>query len=116
MTDATKPAYGMVQINITSMDEFMERYAQHVFPILDAWGVEMIAGSPTPTTKEGSFSGNWAAVLRFPSMEVAEACTHRRITSPSKTCASTSSLTQEAWSSSKVADPTAGCSGRGIVR
>jgi uncharacterized protein (DUF1330 family) len=33
----------------------------------------MIAGSMTPNTKEGSFEGNWAAVLRFPSMEVAEA-------------------------------------------
>jgi uncharacterized protein (DUF1330 family) len=73
MDDATKPAYGLVQLNIKDPGEFMERYAQHVFPILDAWGVEMIAGSTTPTTKEGSFSGNWAAVLRFPSMEVAEA-------------------------------------------
>jgi hypothetical protein len=33
----------------------------------------MIAGSPMPTIKEGSFSLNWAAVLRFPSMKVAEA-------------------------------------------
>ena len=73
MTDATKPVYGLVQINIKNPEEFMERYAQHVFPILDTWGVEMIAGSATPTTKEGSFSGNWAAVLRFPSREVAEA-------------------------------------------
>ncbi|MFZ4515148.1 MAG: DUF1330 domain-containing protein [Acidimicrobiia bacterium] len=72
MTDDAKPAYAMVQINMKNPDEFMERYAQHVFPILDAWGVEMIAGSMTPTTKEGDFSGNWAAVLRFPSMEVAE--------------------------------------------
>ncbi|MEI8052014.1 MAG: DUF1330 domain-containing protein [Actinomycetes bacterium] len=73
MTDATKPVYGLVQLNMKNPQEFMERYAQHVFPILDAWGVEMIAGSTTPATKEGSFSGNWAAVLRFPSMEVAEA-------------------------------------------
>jgi uncharacterized protein (DUF1330 family) len=73
MTDATKPAYGLVQLNIKDPEDFMVRYAQHVFPILDAWGVEMIAGSATPTTKEGSFDGNWAAVLRFPSMEVAEA-------------------------------------------
>ncbi len=73
MTDAETPVYGLVQLDITNPEEFMERYAQYVFPILDAWGVEMIAGSSTPTTKEGSFSGNWAAVLRFPSMEVAEA-------------------------------------------
>jgi uncharacterized protein (DUF1330 family) len=73
MDDAPKPAYGLVQLNIKDPAEFVERYAQHVFPILDAWGVEMIAGSATPTTKEGSFHGNWAAVLRFPSMDVAEA-------------------------------------------
>jgi len=73
VTDATKPAYGLVQINIKDPQVFMESYAQHVFPILDEWGVEMIAGSTTPATKEGVFSGNWAAVLRFPSMEVAEA-------------------------------------------
>lgn len=73
MSDNTTPAYGMVQINMVNPEEFMERYAQHVFPILDAWGIEMIAGSTTPTAKEGSFAGNWAAILRFPSMEVAEA-------------------------------------------
>jgi len=72
MTEETKPAYGLVQINIINQAEFMERYAQHVFPILEKWGIEMIAGSDTPVTKEGSFEGNWSAVLRFPSMSVAE--------------------------------------------
>ena len=85
MTDETTPAYALVQINITNPDEFMERYAQHVFPILDAWGIEMIAGSMTPTTKEGSFSGNWAAVLKFPSMEVAEAWYESDDSEPYKT-------------------------------
>jgi uncharacterized protein (DUF1330 family) len=73
MSEETKPAYGLVQINMINPDEFMERYAQHVFPILDSFGVEMIAGSMSPVTKEGDYRGNWAAVLRFPSMEVAEA-------------------------------------------
>ena len=73
MSDSTTPAYAMVQINMKNPEEFMERYAQHVFPILDAWGVEMVAGSMTPTTKEGDFSGNWAAILRFTSLDAAEA-------------------------------------------
>jgi len=50
VSDDPKPVYGMVQLNIKDPADFMERYAQHVFPILDAWGVEMIAGSATPTT------------------------------------------------------------------
>ena len=73
MTDDTAPAYAMVQITINDPAEFNERYAQHVFPILDKYGAQMIAGSPTPQTKEGEFDGNWAAVIRFPSMQVAEA-------------------------------------------
>ena len=73
MHQENKPAYGLVQINITNQEEFMERYAQHVFPILAKWGIEMIAGSDEPIIKEGTFKGNWSAVLRFPSMEVAEA-------------------------------------------
>jgi uncharacterized protein (DUF1330 family) len=63
MSEEIKPAYGLVQINITNQAEFMERYAQHVFPILAKWGIEMIAGT---------FKGNWSAVLRFPSMALAE--------------------------------------------
>ena len=72
MSDDTTPAYAMVQITINDHAEFNERYAQYVFPILDKFGVQMIAGSPTPQTKEGDFDGNWAAVLRFPNMQVAE--------------------------------------------
>jgi hypothetical protein len=55
INETAKPAYGLVQINITNQEEFMERYAQHVFPILAKWGIEMIAGSTAPTTEEGSF-------------------------------------------------------------
>jgi len=73
MTDAATPAYAMVQITINDPAEFNDRYAQHVFPILDKFGAQMIAGSPTPQTKEGGFDGNWAAVIRFPSMQVAQA-------------------------------------------
>ena len=72
MKELVTPAYGLVQINITNPQEFMERYAQHVFPILAKWGIEMLAGSDHPITKEGTFQGNWSAVLRFPSMQIAE--------------------------------------------
>jgi len=71
MTEATKPAYAMVQINMKNPEEFMERYAQHVMPILAAWNVEMLAGTMTPSTIEGDFSGNWAAILKFTSLEAA---------------------------------------------
>jgi len=71
MTDQTAPAYAMVQIAIKDPAEFNERYSQYVFPILEKAGVQMVAGSPAPTTREGDFDGNWAAILRFPSMAAA---------------------------------------------
>jgi len=71
MTEATKPAYAMVQINMKNPEEFMERYAQHVMPILAAWNVEMLAGTMSPSTIEGDFSGNWAAILKVTSVEAA---------------------------------------------
>jgi uncharacterized protein (DUF1330 family) len=73
VTDKATPAFAMVQINIKDAAEFNERYAQHVFPILEAFGAQMIAGSPSPLVQEGPYDGNWAAVIRFPSMAVAEA-------------------------------------------
>jgi len=33
----------------------------------------MIAGTPAPTVLEGKWDGSWAAILRFPSMEMAQA-------------------------------------------
>jgi hypothetical protein len=48
MSDATTPAYAMVQINMKNPEEFMERYAQHVMPLLARWNVEMLAGTMTP--------------------------------------------------------------------
>jgi len=69
---ATKPAYIMVQVNFKSLQEATSRYAQFAIPSLQKYGGQMIAGSPSPNIKEGNWNGNWAAVLRFPSMDAAE--------------------------------------------
>jgi uncharacterized protein (DUF1330 family) len=68
----SKPAYIMVQMKVKSLEELNQRYAQFAIPILHKYKGEMIAGSPTPTVKEGEWDGNWAAVLRFPSRVAAE--------------------------------------------
>jgi len=73
MADESTPAYAIIQIKIKDFADFNERYSQYVFPILDKAGAQMVAGSPSPTTTEGDFDGNWAAVLRFPSMDAARA-------------------------------------------
>jgi uncharacterized protein (DUF1330 family) len=71
-TTSTKPAYFMVQINANSLEELSERYAQSAIASLISHGGEMIAGTPMPIVLEGEWDGNWAAILRFPSLEMAK--------------------------------------------
>jgi len=71
-SNVVKQAYIMVQIKFKSLDEAINRYAQFAVPTLQKYQGQMIAGSPSPTQLEGNWDGNWAAVLRFPSIEAAE--------------------------------------------
>jgi uncharacterized protein (DUF1330 family) len=75
MTDATnaKPAYFMVQVKAKSLEELSMRYAQAAVASLMKFGGQMIAGTPAPTVLEGTWDGSWAAILRFPNMEMAQA-------------------------------------------
>ena len=73
MTDSKKPAYFMVQIKAKNMEEMIQRYGNFAIPTLALYEGEMIAGSPTPKVLEGNWDGNWAAILRFPSMDLAMA-------------------------------------------
>jgi len=71
-TTSTNPAYFMVQIRAKSLEELSERYAQLAIASLINHGGEMIAGTPAPIVLEGEWDGNWAAILRFPSLEKAK--------------------------------------------
>lgn len=71
MSDTTKPAYFMVQIKAKDFKDLSQRYAQFAISMLRKFGGEMIAGSPAPTVLEGGWDGNWAAVLRFPTIAMA---------------------------------------------
>jgi len=75
MNDSTnpKPAYFMVQVKAKSLEELSVRYAQDAIASLMKLGGQMIAGTPSPIVLEGEWDGNWAAILRFPSVEMAQA-------------------------------------------
>ena len=73
MDNITKPAYFIVQVKARNFEDLAKRYAQFAIPMLGKFGGEMIAGSPSPKVLEGRWDDNWAAVLRFPSMAMAEA-------------------------------------------
>jgi uncharacterized protein (DUF1330 family) len=69
---AMKPAYFTVQVKTKNLDELSKRYAHDAIASLMKFGGEMIAGTPAPNVMEGEWVGSWAAILRFPSMEMAQ--------------------------------------------
>jgi len=73
MSDPTAPAYFMVQIKSKNHEESMQRYGQFALATVAQFGGELLAGTPTPKVLEGDWDGNWAALLRFPSLAMAEA-------------------------------------------
>lgn len=62
----------MVQVKAKSLEELSVRYAQAAIASLMKLGGQMIAGTPEPTVLEGEWDGSWVAILRFPSMEMAQ--------------------------------------------
>ena len=74
MTEAAnpKPSYFMVQVKAKSLEDLSIRYAQAAIASLVKHGGQMIAGTPAPTVLEGKWDGSWAAILRFPSIEMAK--------------------------------------------
>ena len=72
MVALPKPAFIMVQMKVKSLEDLNQRYAPFVFPILQRYEGQMIAGTATPLVKEGDWDGNWSAILRFPTMEAAQ--------------------------------------------
>lgn len=76
MSNAPTPAYALVQLKVKNYDEYMQRYGKFVIAMFEKIGAQVVALSPAPTVVEGSWSGNWTVVIRFPSMAVAEAWYH----------------------------------------
>jgi uncharacterized protein (DUF1330 family) len=70
-TSSAKPVYFTVQVKAKSLEELSVRYAHDAIASLMKHGGQMIAGTPAPTVLEGNWDGSWAAILRFPSKEVA---------------------------------------------
>jgi uncharacterized protein (DUF1330 family) len=72
MTSATEPVYMVVQLDVKNHERYVQRYAVPVVEQLQKHGVEVLAVSAAPKVLEGTWSGNWTVILRFPSVAVAE--------------------------------------------
>ena len=65
-----KPVFLIVRLEFREWDEYVEKYGLPVLAMFEDVGAEVIAAS-APEVLEGVWSGNWTALIRFPSMEVA---------------------------------------------
>jgi len=63
------PVYMLVQLDITNTDRFFSEYVEHLGPIHQKHGVEVLAGTPEADVQEGEYNKNFTVVLKFPSAE-----------------------------------------------
>ncbi len=64
-------AYMIATLDIKNQQEYMQRYAISVLPMFKKFGGEVIAASPAKVL-EGTWEGNWTAIVKFPSISAAE--------------------------------------------
>ncbi len=67
----SEPAYLIAQIDTKDLPTYIGEYGKHVVPLLAEHGGELLVASPDAQTLEGTWSGNWTVVMRFPSREAA---------------------------------------------
>jgi uncharacterized protein (DUF1330 family) len=70
---AKTPAYLLAQIDVKNYDDYVQQYGFPALPLFQKHNAEILVASPTKVVKEGEWVGNWTVVLRFASMEDAEA-------------------------------------------
>lgn len=67
------PAYLFGQLAVKDFEDYFERYAMPFQSILPKFGGEVLAASPAAETLEGTPTGNWTVLLKFPCIEQAKA-------------------------------------------
>ncbi|NRA31082.1 MAG: DUF1330 domain-containing protein [Parvularculaceae bacterium] len=69
----SKPVYSFAYIQVKDHADYLERYGQHVLPVIEKFGGEFLAATPVAGVVEGDVKGNWAVLAKFPSAEQATA-------------------------------------------
>lgn len=72
-TSPILPCYLVAQIDIKDYADYLERYARTVVAQIEASGGEVLAADPAAELLEGSWSGNWTVLIRFPDGDSARA-------------------------------------------
>lgn len=69
----SQEVYSFAYIDVKDHADYIERYGQHLPPIIAKFGGEFLAATQMAGVVEGDVKGNWAVLAKFPSMEQAKA-------------------------------------------
>lgn len=69
----SQPCFVIVQINVLDLPRYRAEYAANVVHLIHGHGGEVLAASPDAEAREGTWTGTWTVVLRFPTREQADA-------------------------------------------
>ncbi|MBC3930429.1 DUF1330 domain-containing protein [Undibacterium curvum] len=67
----SQPMLVLVQFNVKDFPKYVEHYASLMSAVAGKFGGQFIAASRDVIVKEGKTSGNFTAIIRFPSKEAA---------------------------------------------
>lgn len=69
----SQDVYSFAYIDVKDHADYLDRYGQHLPPIIAKFGGEFLAATQMAGVVEGDAKGNWAVLAKFPSMEQAQA-------------------------------------------
>ena len=68
-----QPMFVLVQFNVKDFPKYLEHYGSLMSAEVEKFGGQFLAASRDVVVKEGQSSGNFTAIIRFPSEEAAAA-------------------------------------------
>ena len=68
-----QPMFVLVQFNVKDFPQYFEHYGSMMSAEVEKFGGQFLAASREVVVKEGQSSGNFTAIIRFPSKEAAAA-------------------------------------------
>ena len=69
-----QPGYIVAQITVKNYQKYITEYGRPLAAMVRQFGGEILVATNQAIALEGSWHGNWTVIIRFPSVDAAQAC------------------------------------------
>jgi uncharacterized protein (DUF1330 family) len=69
-----QPGYIVAQITVKNYQKYITEYGRPLSGMVGRFGGEILVATNQAIALEGSWHGNWTVIIRFPSVDAAQAC------------------------------------------